>query len=319
MAAVYKKYKVKKLLLGIALFNAAASPALVKGEDYVAATDPQALQYIQTKNAELTYESEEIDRELDDATLGWKPKLTIGTHFKISTEVEAAGSGTAANPVAYDGLFQIAAMASDSTSTTHVDYSELDDDSWPDATVYFYMDGVLHKLLNCQANVSCAFANKTAPTFKSEITGVYGGVVSAAVPQPTFTQVKPVPVSNQYTTILLDGVQYVLVNFSWDKKAEVSYSNLPGYEGVSLDDFAPEGEIEILRPALSDFDPFAISRSEEDTFLSLELNHGKTAGNSLKISNPEIQLLTPSYSEFEGKSTYKIPYGCVGATAIRTF
>ena len=49
MSAKYQKYKVKRLLLSMAVFNAAANPALVAGEDYIAAgVTPK---HIQTKNA----------------------------------------------------------------------------------------------------------------------------------------------------------------------------------------------------------------------------------------------------------------------------
>jgi hypothetical protein len=318
MAAVFKKYKVKKLLLGLAIFNALADPALVVGEDYVAATDPQPLKWIQTKGAELTFEVEQLDRDLDDASLGWKSKMLVGQHFKISAEVEAAGSGTAGTEAAYDGLMQLSAFASDATSGTYVEYTQLDDDSWLDGTIYFYMEGALHKLLNCQSNVSWKFNNGEIPYYKFEVTGLYGGIVTASFPTPTFTQIKPAKVGFAQTTFLIGGTEYVLVNFNSDQKNAVSYFDLPGYEGVSIDDFAPEGEFEILRPALADFDPFAIANSEADAFVSLSLTHGKTAGNIIQITNPQIQLLAPSYGEFEGKSTYKIPFGCIGNNQVRT-
>ena len=39
---------------------------------------------------------------------------------------------------------------------TDVQYEQLDDDSWPDATIYFYHAGRNHKVLGAQANVSVA-------------------------------------------------------------------------------------------------------------------------------------------------------------------
>ena len=60
MAAKFKRYKVKKLLLGLAIFNASATPALTVGEDYIDAGE--AITYIQTKNAEIGYEVEQLDR-----------------------------------------------------------------------------------------------------------------------------------------------------------------------------------------------------------------------------------------------------------------
>lgn len=319
MASKIKTRKVNKLLLAVAVFSATADPALTLGEDYIAASDPQPVTYIQCKgDATISFEATEIDRDIADGKLGYKPKMIVGTHLKITAQVELAGSGTAVNPAAYDKLVQISAFAQDVSSGTHVDYTQLEDDSWPDATVYFYMDGAVHKLLNAHANLKWAFNAQSLPLWTSEITGLYGGIVKSAFPTPTFTQIKPAKVGDQYTTFTLDGTEYVLVNYTADQANAVNYTDLPGLEGISIDDFEQVGEIEILAPDLDDFNPFDLARTEDDTFLSLSLVHGTTAGNIVTISNPQIQLLVPSYGEYEGKTTYKIPFGCVGNNTIRT-
>ena len=314
MSAKYQKYKVKRLLLTMAVFNAAANPALVIGEDYIAAGETP--KHIQTKNAELSLEVETLDRELDDATLGYKPQMLVGQHFTISTEVEIAGSGTAGTAPVYNDLIKIGAFSETVNAGTDVQYEQLDDDSWPDATIYFYHAGRNHKVLSAQANVSVAVANGALPTYTLTITGTYGGVLEEAMPTPSFSQIKPVKVGNQYTTFTLDGSEYVLVNYSSDQNNEVNYTDLPGYEGVSIDDIAPEGEIEILVPAHSDFDPFAIVNSEAEVFLPFSLQHGTTAGNIVTFSNPQLQILGVGYGEFEGKRTFVMPYGAIGKNKI---
>lgn len=315
MTAVFKKFKAKKLIIVCAIFNAAADPALTRGEDYIAAGEPAV--HIQTKNAEITYNVEGLSRELDDATLGFKPQLLVGAHFTIDTEIEVAGSGTAGTAPAYGGLLQTGAFSETVNAGTDVTYNQLDDDSWPDMTIYFYTAGRNHKLLNAHTNISWTVSNGAITTYKITVTGVYGGVVAEAMPSPNFSQIKPVKVGNQYTTFTLDGVKYALVNYTNDQKSEVNYMDLPGYEGVSIDDIAPEGEIEILCPDHGDFDPFAIVRSEDDTYLALSCIHGTTAGNIVSFTNPEIQLLGVGYGEFEGKRTFKMPYGAVGKNAIK--
>lgn len=314
MTAVFKKYKMKRLLLTMAVFNATADPALTVGEDYIAAGETAV--HIRTKNAELTYNVDGVSRELDDATLGFKPQLLMGAHFTIDAEIETAGSGAAGTKPAYGDIVRTAAFGEAISAGVSVTYTQLDDDSWPDATFYFYAAGRNHKLLNAQTNISWTLGNGAVPTYKITITGIYGGVVTGAIPTPTFTQIKPVQVCNQYTTFTLDSVEYALVNYTNDQKNEVNYTDIPGYEGVSIDDIAPEGEIEILCPDHADFDPFAIVRSEADVYLALSCVHGTTAGNILTFANPQIQILGVGYGEFEGKRTFKMPYGAVGKNSI---
>ena len=314
--AVFQKYKTSRLVLALAVFNATADPALTVGEDYIAAGETPV--YVRTKNATINLQVEQLDRELDDATLGFKEQLLVGHHFTIECEVEIAGRGTATTPAAYAGLIQMAAFDQDISSGTHVDHTQLDDDSWIDGTIYFYAAGRSHKLLNAQVELGWNVSNGAVGVFPLTITGVYGGVAADGFPSPTFNQAKPVKVGNQYTTFTLDGVEYAMVNFTGNQNNEVNYTDLPGYEGVSIDDIAPEGEIEILAPAHGDFDPFAIVRSETQPLLPVSVVHGTTAGNIVTISNPQIQILGVGYGDFEGKRTFVMPFGGIGKTTIRT-
>ena len=313
MSAVFKKYKVKRLLLTMAVF--ASGQSLTVGEDYIAAG--QTPVHIQTKNAELTFNVDTLDRELDDATLGYKPQMLVGQHFEISCEVEIAGSGVAGDAPVYGGLLKIGAYGEVVNAGTAVTYTQLDDDSWPDATFYFFAAGRNHILVGAQTNVSQSLAQAALGTFTFTIKGVYGGVLAAPMPAPSFNQIKPVKVGSQYTTFKLDGVEYAMVNQSCDQSMEVNYTDLPGYEGISIDDIKPEGSIEILVPDHADFDPFAIVNSEAEVFMALELVHGTSAGNIVTFSNPEIQILGVGYGDFEGKRTFIMPYGAIGKNVIK--
>ncbi|AYA63826.1 hypothetical protein [Alteromonas sp. RKMC-009] len=312
MSATFQKYKVKRLLLTMAVF--ASGQSLTVGEDYIAAG--QTPVHIQTKNATLTLNVDTLDRELDDATLGYKPQMLVGQHFEISTEIEVAGAGTAGNAPVYGGMFKTAAFGETLNAGTDATYEQLDDDSWPDATFYFFHAGRNHKLLGAQANISWSLANGAVPTYTLTIKGIYGGVLAATMPTPSFNQITPVKVGSQYTTFMLDGTEYAMINYSCDQSMEVNYTDIPGYEGISIDDIKPEGSIEILAPEHGDFDPFALVTSEAQTFMPVSCVHGGTAGNIVTFSNPQIQILGVSYGEFEGKRTFILPYGGIGKNTV---
>jgi hypothetical protein len=319
MAAVFKKLKVKKLLLGVALFNATATPALVPGEDYAAAADPQPVVMMRTKGAEITVNAEQLDTDEDDASLGYREKIIAGSHFAMSFEMQLSGSGTAEVPPSYGALLQICAYDMDDSSGTHVDFTKVDDDTWPDATIYFYFEDRLHKALGCQGNVSRTFTNDGFPVFKFDITGKWGGIVTSTFPAPAFgPHAKAVPVSFANTHFKIGATEFVLTNFTCDEKNEVNFSDLPGFEGVSIDDFIPDGEAEIWVPALGAFDPFSISQANDGSLFTQEITHGKTEGNIVICTETDTQLLPPSYGDFEGKRTFKIPFGRKGVGIIRT-
>lgn len=296
--------KTRKILMTAAI-NAAAY-----GTDAIAAGTGIA---IQTRGLEITpMEGEEIDRELDNGALGNTPVLMVGIHVKASGSVEIAGAGTAGDAPDYSVLLQAAGFASAASASTW-QFTRITDGTEKDATFYVYKDGAIHKLTGARATFSAKLAVGELPSFDFEITGLYGGIVSGALPVPDFSGfTKPAKVGAAATMFKIGATEHKMLSFELAENNEIAFDENTVEEAVYLTDFKPDGTFTIEAPALATFDPFALALSEAQQ--AITLTHGTTAGNIVEINLPSVQFGRPTYGDKDGRVTYEIPFRVIGSS-----
>lgn len=295
--------KTRKILMTAALNEG------VYGADAIAAGSGAV---IQTRGLEITpIEGEEIDRELDNGQMGNTPVLMVGVHVKASGSVEIAGAGTAGNAPAYSTLIHCSGF-NGAKVTTVWEFTRNTTGTEKDATFYVYKDGAIHKLTGARATFTAKLAVGEVPTFDFEITGLYGGIVSGALPTPDFSGfIKPVKVGASSTTFKIGSTDYKMLSFELAENNEVAFDENTVEEAVYLTDFRPDGTFTIEAPALGSFNPFQIALSE--TTQALTLTHGTTAGNIVEITLPTVQFGRPTYGDKDGRVTYEIPFRVIGS------
>ena len=305
--------KVRKQFLALALRRVGSDNY---GEDFIAAGATAVA--MQTKGVSITpFAGDEIDRELDDGGVGNSPVLLVGTHVTVSGSIEVAGSGSKDLPAAYSPLLQICARGETITADTEVTHSRITNNSELDATVYYYKDGALHKILGARGKVKLTAKAKELAYFEFELTGLYGGIVEQAFAAPVLNNfIKPEKVGKVHTSFTLDGQPYKLIDFEADDGNEVSYEEYVGYEEVLIGDWKPSGKITIEAPALGDYNPFAVAEGEAQ--MAIDLTQGTVEGNIVRVTSGKIQLGRPEYGDQNGTVTYSIPFRFIEDFAITT-
>lgn len=285
------------------------------GIDLIDATGPGLP--IQTTGLEVTpLEGEELERELDNGKNGNKPMLLVGMHVKISGNVELTGAGAALTPAAYAPIMQVAGFK-ETVGASQVDYARVTDNSEPDGSFYFFQDGAIHKLLGARGTMGTSLKVGELPTMSFEITGLYGGVVSGALPSPDFSAWQtPEKVGHDKTVFKLDDVEYKMYEFEHSENNEIAYDENTVEERIYLTDWKPDGQIIIEAPELADFDPFAIAR--DNATLAMSISHGGGEGKTFELSTAQIQLGKPTYSDREGKVCYTLPFRVLEDVALVT-
>lgn len=294
--------RTRKILMTAAM-NAAAY-----GTDAIAAGTGAP---ILTRGLEITpLEGEEIDRELDNGQMGNTPALMVGTHVKASGSVEIAGAGTAGNAPAYSPIINCSGF-NGLKVTSVFEFTRPTDGSEKDATFYIYKDGAIHRIRGARATFSTKMTVGEIATFDFEITGLYGGIVTGAVPTADFTGfIKPVKVGATSTTFKIGAATHKMLSFELAENNEITFDENTVEEAVYLTDFKPDGTFTIEAPALATFDPFTVALSEATQ--ALTITHGTTAGNIVEISLPTVQLGRPTYGDKDGRVTYEIPFRVIG-------
>ncbi|ALP62821.1 hypothetical protein [Paraburkholderia caribensis] len=231
--------------------------------------------------------------------LGNDQQLVSEKHAELSFSVEIAGSGAAGTLPAWDPLLQACSFAATTDDNTSVAYAPISDDPKP-ATIYYFLDGLLHKIANAYGTVALDLTSNAIPKFKFKFTGDYSPVVDQALPTTDFSKFKdPLVVNNDNTpAISLGGYAATLNALQIDMANTVTYRSLPGAAGALITDRKPTGSVafELARVADKDYwSAIAVAQN-----LALSLTHGKTAGNIVTIAAPAVQLTSPSYTDNNG-------------------
>lgn len=231
--------------------------------------------------------------------LGNDQQLVSEKHSELSFSVEIAGSGTVGTKPAWDPLMVACAFASAVEEDASVTYTPISDAPLP-VTLYYYLDGLLHKMPNAFGTVSLDLTSNAIPTFKFKFTGDYSSVVDQALPVPDFSKfITPLVVNDDNSAALsLGGSSVVPNSLTVDIANTVVYRSLPGASGAVITDRKPTGSVAFELASVADKDYWSAIASAQN--LPLSFTHGSVAGNIVTVAMPAVQLTSPSYTDNNG-------------------
>lgn len=260
---------------------------------------------IVTSNAKLSpLEGSQVSRNLDRATFGADQQLHVAVHAMLSFDVELVGSGTLGTAPAWGKLLKACAVKETVTAATSVVYDP-DSDSTESLTLYFYMDGQLHKLTGARGTFTFSGESGQIPHLTFTFTGLWVTPASVVAPAPSgwadFQMPEPVTFDTT-PTVSLHGLASVFKSFSFDQGNQVVYFDNPGEQEVAITDRQSKGSLEILAPAISDKDYFTIAKA--NTLGALSFVQGKTDATRVEFkSTAGAQILAPKYGDDQGRAT----------------
>ena len=245
---------------------------------------------------------ETVERTLVRPFMGSFQNLPTRANVTIEAEMEVAGFGVPgpATPIAgYDALLRICALSRTLTADTKVDYAPVSE-GIESATVYFYQDGMLHKLFGCKANLTLRMGTNEVPVYRFTIMGLYGGVSDVALPTPNVAAYQtPLAVNPINTTAfsLHSIANLPFQSLEINLGNNLVHRNLPNAaESIRITNRNVTGTLEVEAPKVAGFDVWAAVRAA--TLGPLSLTHGP-AGNQIVVSGPTVQLTNPRYTENE--------------------
>lgn len=231
--------------------------------------------------------------------LGHSGEVLTAFWGTVDFEVEIAGSGAAGTAPKVGPLLRGASLAEVITAGTKVTYTPIST-GFESVSLYFHLDGVLHKFTGSRGTVSGGFIARAIPQFKFAYTGIFQPVVDAALPTAVYSGfTTPLAVNKINTpTFSIHGVTAVAQSITLDMANDVQYRNLINYEGVDNVDRAPVGEMVIEAGPVATKNWFDVAKTM--TTGALSLNHGTTPGNIVTLAAPAVQITNPRYSETSG-------------------
>lgn len=259
-------------------------------------------------NAELA------SRDLVRPYLGASEQLLASSYVAVDFEVEMAGAGTAGTAPAYGPLLLACGMSETLVALATATYTPVST-AFKSVTIYYNVDGVLHKITGARGNVELNIAAGQIPTFKFSFTGLYNAPTDTAAPTVTYTSFQtPLVANNDNTTgFSLFSYSGILSSLALNLNNAVAFRNLIGLEDVLMTDRQVNGTCVIEAPSIATKDFFSIALA--NALGALDITHGITAGNKVQITSARVDISNPTYQDMNGIQMLQIPLTLVPSTA----
>jgi len=273
----------------------------------------------------ITHTYANVGRDLIRSFMGGSEELVGTKHVSIECTVELQGSGTAGTAPAWGPLLRACGFAeSDLTTPDRVEYAPVSS-SFESASIYYYMDGALHKALGCRGNVEINAAIGDRPTLKFSLLGIDAGVTAATPSGVTYASFKtPLVITDANVAEFLMGCTYATGAFTGGSSVcsrgltlnaglDVQYIPTLGCEGVDIVSRAATGSLSLDLAAAAEVT--AMTAVEANTLSSIGMTLGASAGYITRVFVPYVQRTNPKYEDVSGRAHVSFDLRCVpGAT-----
>lgn len=255
-----------------------------------------------------------VERNNIKPNFGAKRFVAIGEGQTLSFTCELKGNGTTGAGITAPEIgtllrgcnFTQAIVTT--TGQEKVTYTPNSNQSGESLTLYYYLDGLVHKLCGCRGSVSIddAKVNQYVKV-KFDFTGIYQGVAADTLPSPTFNATVP-PIFrgasfaiDSYAAIV-DGIAIEIKN---DVVKRVDVNEATGIKEYLIKERIVTGKIaaEMVTPATKDFWGMWSGGSA----YAMTCTVGSTAGNRCIITAPAAQIDKPTYGDRENILTADLP------------
>lgn len=267
---------------------------------------------IQAMDMQITpLEASNIDTGVLAPWFGNSVSLVGTASVKCSFSVLLAGAGAAATAPAWGALLLACGHAETTglTAPVRVEYLTASD-ALKTATIYWYDDGLLHKLTGCFGNVKLSAKAGEAPKLSFDFTGVDAGVSATPNDTATLTGWKvPVGITKANVTdinlgctyaagALSGGTIYNSSGLELDWGNQVEFVPLLTTEQVVLSDRKMTGTVSLELSAAQEVAQMAAVKG--NTLQGVGFVIGKTTGNKIMLHMPSVQLTNPKKEEIKG-------------------
>jgi len=244
--------------------------------------------------------AEFADRQNLMPYLGHSGSVAVSVHSEITIEFELAGTAAAGTVPGWAPLLKACGFGETVVASTSVTYKPIST-AFKWVTCYYYLDGLLHKMVGSVGNPSISLNSRSIPVCTVKLTGLYSATTDTTMISGTDYSAFQIPQAvNKINTqaYTLGGVSAAFDTFSVDLNNEVVYRNMPTLEEVIITDRKPTGQISIQMTTVATKPWHQLALN--GTLQAMSMAHGSGAGKTITISAPKVQLTDPQYADKDG-------------------
>ena len=283
-----------------------------KESTYGTDASPTGTEAILVSNCSITpLAAQNVDRDIIRSYFGASEQLLGPKYVEVSFDVELAGSGTAGTAPAYGDLLEACGFTETATTSVRTEYT-LGTPVSSSATIYYYSDGVLHKLLGARGNVAFEMSAGGRPLMRFRFLGLDGGQTAASAPSLTLTGFKTpfvimdatagdLTVGSTYTAAtptLTGGTSYPSQGVNMDLGNAVNFTPLLGGETIDVTNRSMTGSCVLDLTAANEVTFMGYVTGNTTQALGIML--GTTAGYKVMFHAPAVQFTNPRKQDVNG-------------------
>lgn len=266
--------------------------------------------------------SDVVSRNLIRPFYGASQQLLANKRVECSFTVEMTNSGTATTAPAYNKALQACGLSkTDDSSPDGFTYKPESSD-FNSVTIYYNVDGVLHKVTGSRGTFSLSATVGEIPTITFNFTGIYVPPVDAAAPSGSdlvfVTSADPLIFNNDSLTGSFNAFGSTTRNIqsvSLDLGNSIVYRETIGSSNakeVLITDRAVTGTVVLQAPDnITDKDYFAEAAADATALSTLDFTHGTSAGNQVQINSTKADIGDITYEDSDGIAMMSIPFTLV--------
>lgn len=277
-------------------------------------TDPSptvAADEVEVENLAFSFEGARMhERQTVKESLSSRFASFGGTLGSLSFDWPMRGSGTAGTPPDADPLLQACALNPTNVPATSDTYAPIST-AIKSCAIYWYEDGLLHKLGGCRGTFSASMEGGTMGKLSFTMTGHHTTPTDVALVTPTYDATVPPTVIN-LSSFAVDSYAANVAALAFDMGLTLAMpTDITAADGY--------GEIEITgRKVTGSLDPLAkvvatydwVSKWKANTSVALDTGVvGGTAGNRWQLQFPTAQYMEIGHGDRDGIITRQIAFG----------
>lgn len=257
--------------------------------------------------------AQNVNRDLVRGYMGGSEQL-VGTRFvECGFDIELVGGGTAGTAPAWGALLVACGFSETADGTARTDYVPVSS-GFTSLTIYWYDDGLLHKLTGARGDVKFKMSSGARPVMSYTFKGLYNTPSAASNVSPTLTGFKTPMVVTEANTgdltfgcthttsgapALTTGTAYPSLGLEFSPNNKVEHIPLLGGESVEITDRAATCNFQLELTAAQEVT--FMTAVAAATLTSIGLVHGTVAGYKSLIFLPYVQRINPTKQEQMGK------------------
>jgi len=257
--------------------------------------------------------AEYIKRDIIREYLGASEELPGASYVECGFDIELVGAGSSAQAPAWGPLMRSIGFAETITAGVRVDYTPVSG-NFESASIYYYDDGVLHKLLGVRGTATLDLTVGQKPIISFKMIGVDGGIAAALNPATTLTawRVPQIVTDDNSGDITIGathavatapafvgGTAFPSLGLTIDLGVSATFQKILGGKSVAITDREVTGAIKLKQTAEEEVAFMADVKAAAKK--SIGLIHGTVTNDKVLVYLPAAQFKEPTKEELNGE------------------